>query len=882
MPLSAGDRLGPYEILASIGAGGMGEVYKARDPRLNRDVAIKVSNAEFSERFVHEARSIAALNHPNICTLYDVVISKDAPNYLVMEYIEGTPLKGPLPLDQTLKYAAQICDALDAAHKKNITHRDLKPANILITKAGVKLLDFGLAKIGPAVKADEATITMALTGKGQILGTLLYMSPEQVNGEEADPRSDIFSFGLVLYEMLTGKRVFDGKSQASVVAAILERPAPSVSDVAPVALDRVLKRCLEKDPENRWQSARDLKAGLELVGQAPLQAIGLSPAGHGPVPQRWPWVVAGIAVVIAIMLGAVAWRSAYPPDSPLRPLVRLDVDLGAEESLTAGGFGAILSPDGARLVYRSQNRLFIRRLDQPKATELPGTEGARAPFFSPDGQWVAFAAQEKLKKISVEGGAAVALCDAPGLDGGSWGGDGSIVAALAGNGGLSRIPAAGGAPIPVTEMAQGEVTHRWPQILPGGKAVLFTALAATSGFDGANIEVMSLTDRRRKTLQRGGTYGRYLATSKGAGYLTYINNGTLFAVPFDLDTLAVRGTPSPVLEEVAYSPQNGFAQFDFSQSGTLVYQSGGAAGRKLLTVQWLDGAGRTQPLLAKPGPYVFPRLSPDGQRLALMVTAGSNPDIWIYEWQRDTMTRLTFGGFNNSPAWSPDGRYIVFEARGGMFWTRSDGAGQPQPLTQTKNRQVPYSFAPDAKRLAFFELVPGDSNIWTLPLESDGPGLRAGKPEPFLQTPFNERHPFFSPDGRWLAYDSNESGSYEVYVRAFPDKGGKWQISNGGALYPEWAHNGRELFFRALDNRIMVAGYTVKGDSFLPEKPRVWSDKQIADPGVNGINYSPSPDGKRIAALMSAEAPGQQQVQNHVIFLENFLDDLRRRVPAGK
>jgi Tol biopolymer transport system component/predicted Ser/Thr protein kinase len=877
MPLSAGDRLGPYEILAPIGAGGMGEVYRARDPRLNRDVAIKVSNAEFSERFVHEARSIAALNHPHICTLYDV-----GPNYLVMEYIDGTPLKGPLPLDQTLKYAAQICDALDAAHKKNITHRDLKPANILVTKAGVKLLDFGLAKSSPAVKADEATVTMALTGKGQILGTLPYMSPEQINGQEADARSDIFSFGLVLYEMLTGKRAFEGSTPASVIAAVLERPAPSVADIAPPALDRVLKRCLEKDPENRWQSARDLKAGLELVGQASLQTTGLSPAGHGPVPQRWPWIVAAAAVAIATVLGAILWRSAPPTEAPLRPLVRLDIDLGAEVSLAGGGFGAILSPDGARLVYRSQDRLFIRRLDQPKATELPGTAGARAPFFSPDGQWVAFGAQEKLKKISVEGGSAVALCDAPGLDGGSWGGDGSIVAALTGNGGLSRIPAGGGAPTPVTELAPGELTHRWPQILPGGKAVLFTVNSSNAGFDGANIEVMSLTDRRRKTLERGGTYGRYLATSKGAGYLTYINNGTLFAVPFDLDTLTVRGTPSPVLEEVAYSPQNGLAQFDFSRSGTLVYQSGGAAGRKLLTVQWLDGAGMTQPLLAKPGPYVFPRLSPDGERLALMVTGASNPDIWIYEWQRDTMTRLTFGGFNNSPTWSPDGRYIVFEARGGMFSTRSDGAGQPQPLTQSKIRQVPYSIAPDAKRLAFFDIGPRDSDIWTLPLESDGSGLRAGKPEPFLQTPFNERHPTFSPDGRWLAYDSNESGSYQVYVRAFPDKGGKWPISNGGALYPSWARNGRELFFRALDNRIMVAGYTVKGDSFLPDKPRLWSDKQIADPGVNGINYALAPDGKRIAALMPAEAAEAQQAQNHLIFLENFFDDLRRRVPAGK
>ncbi len=875
MPLSVGDKLGPYEILAPIGVGGMGEVYKSRDTRLDRIVAIKVSKTEFSERFEREARSVAALNHPNICQLYDV-----GPNYLVMEYIEGTPLKGPLPLDQTLKYAAQICDALDAAHRKNITHRDLKPANILVTKTGVKLLDFGLAKIGPAVKADEATMTMALTGKGEILGTLLYMSPEQVNGEEAGPRSDIFSFGLVLYEMLTGKRAFDGKSQASVIAAILERSAPSVSELAPVALDRVLKRCLEKDPENRWQSARDLKSALELiVGQAVEPAAAL-PAREARRYKSLPWAVSGVfGLALIIVLGAVAYRATRPGGPALKPLQRLDIDLGPDVSLgSAAGPSITISPDGARLVYVSQGRLFTRRLDQPKAKELAGTEGAVAPFFSPDGQWVAFRTLGKLKKISVDGGAAVSLCDSGASRGGSWGEDGNIIAALAGNGGLSRIPSAGGAPTPVTELAQGEITHRWPQVLPGGKAVLFTSHTTVNGFDGANIEVMTLADRRRKILQRGAIYGRYLPS----GHLSYIKNGTLFAVPFDLDKLEVRGSPVPVLEEVTYSSANGFAEFDFSQNGTLVYRGGLEASGKLLTVQWLDGAGKTEPLLAKQGSYVNPHLSPDGRRLALIVTEGSNADIWIYEWQRDTMTRLTFGGFNNSPIWSPDGRYIAFEGSGGIFWIRSDGAGQPQRLTQSKNRQIPFSFALDAKRLAFFELVPGGSHIWTLPLESDDSGLRGGKLEPFLQTVFNERHPSFSPDGRWLAYDSNESGTSQVYVRAFPGKGGKWQVSNGNGIYPEWSRSGRELFFRTDDNHIMAAAYTVNRDSFVADKPRVWSEKTIASSGPNGTNYDVAPDGKRIAVLMGVKAPDAQQTQSHVIFLENFFDELQRKVPVGK
>jgi hypothetical protein len=460
--------------------------------------------------------------------------------------------------------------------------------------------------------------------------------------------------------------------------------------------------------------------------------------------------------------------------------------------------------------------------------------------------------------------------------GGSWGEDGAIIASLANAGSLSRVPSAGGTTTPLTELGQGEVTHRWPQILPGGKAVLFTSHTNQSGFDGASIEVISLGDRHIKTLQRGGTYGRYLPASNGAGHLVYINKGTLFAVPFDLDTLAVRGTPAPVLDQVAYNAGNGSAHLDFSRSGTLVYRSGGAEAEGLFSVQWLDGAGRTQPLLAKPDAYLYPRLSPDGQRLA--VSAG---DIWIYDWQRDTMTRLTFSGAS-SPVWSPDGRYIAFQAPGGISWIRADGAGKSQLLTQSKNRQAPYSFAPDGKRLAFHELTGTGFHLWTVPVENDGAGLRAGKPEPFLQAQFNERGPSFSPDGRWLAFSSDDSGAYQVYVRAFPDKGGKWQISNTGGIYPVFSPNGRELFFQGPDNRIMVAAYTGKGDSFVAEKPRVWSEKKIADSGLGGASYAITPDGKRIAALMPAEAPEDQKAQTHVIFLENFSDELRRKVPAGK
>ena len=439
-----------------------------------------------------------------------------------------------------------------------------------------------------------------------------------------------------------------------------------------------------------------------------------------------------------------------------------------------------------------------------------------------------------------------------------------------------RIASSGGAPTPVTQLAQGENVHVWPQILPGGKAVLFTANIVSSNFDGADIEVMSLADHRRKTLVTGGTFGRY----SPSGHLLYINRGTLFAVPFDSKALEVRGTPVPVLQDVAYNTLGGSAQLDLSGSGTLVYRSGKGSG--LFTVQWLDAKGHAQPLLSKPGVYGRPTLSPDGRRLALEV---AGKDIVVYDLERDTMTPLTFAGTANIPVWSPDGRYIVFGTPEGMSWTRADGAGQPRPLIHSISFQVPWSFSPDGKRLAFIESSArnGGLDLWTVPLESDSSGLRAGKPEAFLETRADERYPSFSPDGKWIAYSSDESGRPEIYVRAFPDRGGKWQVSNGGGAYPMWSRNGRELFFETVDDLIMVAGYTVKGDSFVPDKPRLWSTKKLVGGRANSIkNFDLAPDGKRIVALMPADSPESQQSQNHVIFLENFFDELRRRVPVDK
>jgi serine/threonine-protein kinase len=404
--------------------------------------------------------------------------------------------------------------------------------------------------------------------------------------------------------------------------------------------------------------------------------------------------------------------------------------------------------------------------------------------------------------------------------------------------------------------------------------VLFTSHSSTNGFDGANIEVVSLKDHLKKTLQRGGTYGRYLPS----GHLVYINRGTLFAVPFDLEHLEVHGTPSPLLDEVGFSAGYGSGQIDFSRAGTAVFQNGGN-GNEMFTVQWLDASGKTEPLLAKPGMYQTPRFSPDGKRLAMAVTAGTNQDIWIYDLERETPTSLTFGGGAYLyPIWSPDGRYVVFQTPEGMSWTRSDGGSKAQVLSESKPIQYPWSFTPDSKRLAYLEIGQGTGfDIWILPLENDKSELKpAGKPEAFLHEPFDERHPSFSPDGKWIAYSSNEQGAFQVYVRAFPDRGGRWPISNAGGVYPVWSRNGHDLFFRTEDNHLMVTSYTVKGDTFVADKPRVWSEKRLANVGLFQ-NYDVSPNGNRVAALMPVDAPGEQKAQNHVVFLENFFDEVRRR-----
>src|SRR5450759_779132 len=532
MPLSAGEKLGPYEILAPIGAGGMGDVYKARDARLNRIVAIKVSKTEFDDRFEREARAVAALNHSNICTLHDV-----GPNYLVMEYIEGMPLNGPMPVDQALKYGAQICDALDAAHRKGITHRDLKPANILVTKTGIKLLDFGLAKMGttetkPAPIPDDATLAMALTGRNEIVGTLYYMSPEQLQaqgtGREIDARSDIFSFGLVLYELLTGKRAFEGSSPASVIAAIMERPAPSIADVAPPALDRALRKCLEKDPDNRWQSARDLRSELEWIAAGPSERT--APAAGPPRPRRLPWIAASVLAAVALGLGIAAYRATQLADAQ-KTQARLTIALPPGQEIVSC---PAISRDGRTIAYvirqgASETQLYLRDLNAFDARPVPGSSGARQPFFSPDGKWVAFFARGFMQKAEVAGGAPIRVVEAPYSQGGTWNEDNTIIYAASLGSGLLRVPAGGGTPESLTK--PDGAANIFPHALPGGRDVLFTAWGQKQG-----TAVLSLASRKWELVlpSTSFTWGVFDPAGGSPGRLLLVNeSGGMRAAPFD-------------------------------------------------------------------------------------------------------------------------------------------------------------------------------------------------------------------------------------------------------------------------------------------------------------------------------------------------------------
>jgi len=907
MALTTGTRLGTYKVVALIGAGGMGEVYQAHDTKLDRDVAIKVLPEQFARdserlaRFQREAKLLASLNHPNIAAIYGLEQSGST-HYLVMELVPGETLRErtlgerPVPVEEALTIAKQIAEALEAAHnsEKVIIHRDLKPANVKVTPEGrVKVLDFGLAKAfaNEATTDDPTnspTLSMNPTMQGVIMGTAAYMSPEQARGKVVTKATDIFAFGAVLYELLTAKQAFQGEDVPDILAAVV-RTEPDWSQLpesTPPAIHTLLRRCLRKDRRQRLQDATGVRIEIEdvLSGAAPGHAAPVT-AGRGKTRERLAWASAAATLTLIAVAFAIGFVLRAP--KPPQPM-RLSAEIGADASLyITSGTSAILSTDGTQLALVAagsdqKRRIHVRSLDQLQATALSGTENAVDPFFSPDGQWIGFFADGKLKKISVRGGAAVTLCDAPNDRGGSWGDDGTIAFAPNNTVSLSKVSSAGGTPQPLTTLdtRAGEVTQRWPQVLPGSKAVLFTSNTHLTNYEDAEIVVYSIASGQRKTVQRGGFHARYLPS----GHVVYMHEGTLFAVPFDLQRLEVTGQPAPILEGVASAPTSGGAQYSFSDTGNVVYVAGSSAAQNV-SIYWMDREGKFTPLRQTPGDYYNPSFSPDGKRLALQMIDATRRDVWVYEWERDTLTRLTFGGEGNGfPLWTPDGQRIVYSSqeKGGSFnlwWIRADGAGDAQRLAQSKNSQYARSWRPDGKVLAFRQLNP-DTNldILTLPIEGDEKsGWKPGEPKPFVNSAFIEVEPAFSPDGRWLAYQSNESGTNELYVRPFPGPGGKWQISTGGGLYPKWSRNGKELFYRTADSRIMVATYTASGDSFRADKPQLWSPGQFTNRGPNVYNFDLHPDGKRFAVL---KAPGTEATPavNKVSFIFNFFDELRSKL----
>jgi len=882
--LEPGKCLGPYRIDSFLAAGGMGEVYRGTDTRLQRQVAIKVSPSRFSERFETEARVIAALNHPNICQLYDV-----GPNYLVMELVEGMTLaerirRGRLPAAEALSIARQIAEGLEAAHEKGRIHRDLKPANIKITPEGVvKLLDFGLAKTtgGAAPAGDRnnsVTVTISPTIVGTILGTPAYMSPEQACGSSVDKRTDIWAFGAVLYEMLSGKTVFAGETASDQLSAVLhaEPDWQMLPAETPHRIRRLLRRCLERD---RKQRLRDIGEARVVIDEPETEAA------MQTAPRRLPWLVA--AALALALAGAVVgwWRAAQPP--PVRPPMRLSIELGPEMALAKGSSQGVLavSPDGSRLVFVTRaadgvSRLAIRPVDQSRSILLSGTENAQDPFFSPSGDWIGFFADGKLKKISIRGGAPVTLSVATGHRGASWGDDDNIVASLnLGRAGLSRISAAvGGTASRVSEVGRVQDTQRWPQVLPGSRAVLFTSYQLGRNADDSDIAVLSFQTGQRKTVEHG-YFARYLAS----GHLIFLRRNTLFAAPFDVDRLTVTAAAQPVLDDIGGPSYSGggyyvSGYFGFSQTGTFVYQSGTALSMR--AIFWLSPAGPARPLSPEPNQYYQPRFSPDGKSLAFAMASESGIDISVLDLKHGTPSRRSFlPGRNWWPVWTPDGRNVVFSCTNGgkidICWVRANGSGEAEPLPGGRGGP-PRSFTPTG-RLAFDI----GNEIWTAPLEGDAEHPRLGAAERFVDagTPVPEAE--FSPDGRWMAYVTAEQGIAEVFVRPFPGTGGRRQISTGGGHFPVWSRDGKQLFFLGPDQRIRVTDYTASGDSFSHGPLRVWSTTPLGDLGVN-TGYDLEPNGKRFAAILDPEDAGAPKPITSVTVLLNFFDDLRRRVPPGK
>jgi len=874
--LEPGQSLGPYQIVSFIAAGGMGSVYRARDPRMGREVAIKVAAERFSERFSREVRAVAALNHPNICHVYDV-----GPNYLVMELVEGESPKGPLPLEEALRIARQIADALEEAHEKGIVHRDLKPGNIKIRPDGtVKVLDFGLAKVAQASAHEpdpqtSPTLTISPTRVGMILGTAAYMSPEQARGKPVDNRADIWSFGAVLYEILTGKQAFGGESVSDTLASVLKLDPDwdRLPANTPGAVRKLLRRCLTKDRRQRLQAIGEARIAIEEVTGGKAEEVETTVRSLRSRLGSVGWIAAAIILSVALW----GWLRPAPP-AP-RSVVRLTTTLPV-----ANVIGAIaLSRDGSRLAFVGgpHRQIYVRMMDQLEAKPIPGTEEASSICFSPDGQWISYfggTSKPKLMKIAVAGGPAQVLVDAVSafVFTQDWGSDDNIL--FTGNGGsLMRIPAAGGTPqtLATPDPKSNEMFLAGPQLLPGGKQVLVN-IARSGGPAGRGGQLAALnlqTGEKKILIDHAVAVGRYLPTGPGpaAGHIVYYTplTGSLMAAAFDASRMEVKGSPVPVLDGVQGYGNSPFALLGVSDSGTLAYVAGDQGPRSAYTLVWVDRKGVEQPLPAPPRAYGSPRLSPDGQRIALGIS-DLEREVWVYDLARGTLQNVTSGGYGYSPIWTPDGKRLIYAASNGtsVVWAPFDGSSPPSILTRAEKGAItPTSVSPDGKLIGYY---PTSGDLWVLPLPEGSSGET--KPQAFLDSRVRKVEPAFSADGRWVAYRSDETGNREIWVVPYPGPGGQILISTDGGATPRWSHDGRELFYRNGDRMMAVDVQT--SPAFRAGTPKVLFK------GTYASAYDVSPDGKRFLMIKppaTAQAPTDQ-----VTVVVNWFEELHRRVPVEK
>jgi eukaryotic-like serine/threonine-protein kinase len=864
--LAPGTKLGPYEIAGPLGAGGMGEVYRARDTRLDRTVAVKILPSHLSEnpeaklRFDREARTISSLNHPNICTLHDIG-HQDGVDYLVMEYVEGETLadrllKGPLPIELVLKCGIEICEGLENAHRSGVVHRDLKPGNIMLTKTGAKLMDFGLAKpvLPPVRFSSGLTQTLAtpqhpLTTEGMVVGTFQYMSPEQVEGKEADARSDIFALGAVLYEMATGRRAFEGKTTASTIAAILAADPPLISTVQPLSpssLESTVKSCLAKDPDERLQTAHDVKLQLKWIKESAPPF--LLPAASSSARKSWErvgWLVAGLLLLLLLGGASVWWLRAreMPPAMYFNSSVPFAVDYVA------------LSPDGrvlALVAYSDQankNVIWTQPVGGRGATVLPGTEGVSYPFWSPDGRSIGFFAQGKLKTIDVASGrSAQVLADAPFGRGGSWSRDGVILFTPDAWSGLYRVSSSGGAPVAVTkpDYSQFQMSHRWPVFLPDGRHFLYLACNFSGKLDKNMIVVGSLDSDEKRTIVIASTNAVYA----DPGYLLYWRDNALVAQRFDLHSYSLTGEPHIVSDAVQYFPQINLAVFAVVGK-TLVAQIGAGKGANTSQLIWFDRHGKQLSSVGPPALVANPKISPDGRRVAVdqTDTDGRHVNIWIHDLTSDAPARLGFGPWlEQVTVWSPDGKQVVYTSNEKLFFSlyskNSDGSGSAENILDLRTPQEgPWDWSHDGKYL----LVRKERELWYMTM----PDRQA---HPLLQSQWYIRNAQFSPDGKFVAYASSETGKWEVYVSPFPGFGSKWPVSRNGGEEPRWRRDGKELFYLAPDGKLMAVDVRT-GTGFESGSPVALFLTHPQQPisAMDFFSYDVTSDGQRFLVNTKAD-----------------------------